>query len=238
MSLWRFLFTTGIGWWLGGSLGAIIGAIVSTMIKTEGDATSRPYARQQEGFVASLLVLLAAVMKADDRVLKSELDYVKVHLRTLFGEQQAAQALIILRDIIKEDIPVIEVCHQIRVNLDYNARIQLLHLLIGLAKADGVVADVEIRLLHQIAMALGISTPDYESVLNMFYENTSSYYKILEIEPTASDEEVKKAYRKMAVRFHPDKVMHLGEELQGPAKEKFQKVNEAYEMIKKERGII
>lgn len=237
MSFWKVLFSAGIGWWMGGPLGAVIGVIIGNMIKTDVQVSSRPYAKQHEGFVASLLVLMAEVMKADGKVLKSELDYVKTHLRTLFGEEQTAQALIVLRDIIKKDIPVIEVCHQIRVNLDYSSRIQLLHLLFGLAKADGSIVQVEIDLIQQMSVTLGISSPDYESVLNMFYETAEAYYKVLEIEPSASDEEVKKAYRRMAVRFHPDKVIHLGEEFQGAAKEKFQKVSEAYEKIKKERGI-
>jgi DnaJ like chaperone protein len=59
----------------------------------------------------------------------------------------------------------------------------------------------------------------------------------LEIDSSASDELLKKAYRKMAIKYHPDKISHLGEEFQNAAKEKFQKVNDAYETIKKERGI-
>ena len=70
----------------------------------------------------------------------------------------------------------------------------------------------------------------------MFYKDANAAYKILEVKEKATDTEVKKAYRKMAVKYHPDKLTHLGEEFQKSAKEKFQKVNEAYETIKKERG--
>ena len=62
------------------------------------------------------------------------------------------------------------------------------------------------------------------------------YYKILGVERKASAEEIKKAYRKVAIKFHPDKVASLGEDVQKAAKEKFQKVLEAYENIKKQRG--
>ena len=71
----------------------------------------------------------------------------------------------------------------------------------------------------------------------MFVPNTDGDYKILEIDPNATNDEVKKAYRRMAMKFHPDKVSTLGEEVQHAAKEKFQKVNQAYENIKKERKI-
>ena len=71
----------------------------------------------------------------------------------------------------------------------------------------------------------------------MFYKEVDSAFKILEIEKSATDLEVKKAYRKMALKFHPDKVAHLGEDHQKAAREKFQKVQEAYEQICKERDI-
>jgi DnaJ like chaperone protein len=116
-------------------------------------------------------------------------------------------------------------------------RIQLLHYLFGIAKADGHVADVEIQLLNRIAVLLEIPKVDSESIKNMFYRDVNSDYKVLGIESTASEDEIKKAYRQMAVRYHPDKVAQLGEEYQKGAKEKFQKIQEAYENIKKQRGI-
>ena len=71
----------------------------------------------------------------------------------------------------------------------------------------------------------------------MFIPSTGAAYKILEVEQSASNDEIKKAYRKMARKYHPDMVSHLGEDFQKSANEKFRKVNEAYEMIKKERNM-
>lgn len=237
MKFLKVLFTAGIGWWMAGPIGGIIGMIIGHLIENGSQVQSVPFASQRNGFVASLLVLMAAVMKADGKVLKSELDFVKLHLRTILGEDQSQQALMVLREVLKKEIPLAEVCHQIRVNLDYNAKIQLLHLLYGLAKADGSLVAGEVTVIHQISRMLGISEADYQSVLNMFYQSPDSAYKILEVDSSVSNEELKKAYRKMAVRFHPDKVSHLGEDFQASAKEKFQKVNEAYEQLKKERGM-
>ena len=62
-------------------------------------------------------------------------------------------------------------------------------------------------------------------------------YKILEVSPDASDDEVKKAYRVAAMKHHPDKVSHLGEDVRKKAEEKFAKVNEAYDKIKAARGM-
>jgi DnaJ like chaperone protein len=121
--------------------------------------------------------------------------------------------------------------------MQVEVRIQLLHYLFGIAKADGHVAEVEIQLLNRIAHLLDIPKVDSESVKNMFYRDVNSDYKVLGIESSATEDEIKKAYRQMAIRYHPDKVAQLGEEYQKGAKEKFQKIQEAYEGIKKQRGI-
>jgi len=120
--------------------------------------------------------------------------------------------------------------------MDYNSRVQLLHILFGIASADGKVDKSELDTIGTISSLLGISSADFLSIKAMFIKNTESDFQILEIESSASDDEIKKAYRKMAVKFHPDKVAHLGEDYRKDAEEKFKKVQEAYENIKKQRG--
>jgi DnaJ like chaperone protein len=85
---------------------------------------------------------------------------------------------------------------------------------------------------------LGITATDYESIRNMFIPATDAAYRILEVDRSVSDEELKKAYRKMALKYHPDKVSHLGEDFRKTAEEKFKSVNEAWEKIKKERNLV
>lgn len=231
----------GIGWWVMGPIGALIGMFLGGQAEEvatpDGKTRNIPPGSARDGFVVSLLVLMAAVMKSDGKVLRSELNYAKNYLRNMLGAEKSREALIVLRDLINKDIPLTDVCHQVRINVRYDSRVQLLHLLFGLGKADGQLSAVEISTIHRISGLLGIGSADYQAVLNMFYDNLESAYKILEVSSSASDEEVKKAYRKMAIRFHPDKVSHLGPEFQKSANEKFSKVNEAYNKIKKERQI-
>jgi len=228
----------GLGWAFFGPLGGILGFALGSLMENVDAQQKSGYSMTTTGsFAASLLVLIAAVMKADGKVLKSELNYVKKYFVQSFGEDSAAEAIHMLRDILKQNIPVQSVCIQIKQNLDYSSRLELIHLMLGVAKADGQVDAGELNTIALIARYLGISSNDFDSIQSMFVEDVNSAYKILEIAPTASDEEVKKAYRKMAVKYHPDKVSHLGEEFQQKAKEKFQRVNEAYEKIKKERGM-
>jgi len=233
----------GLGWALGGPIGAIIGFTVGSMIDgsngqiQRGPTTGYSGRTTTGGYVMSLLVLVAAVMKADGKVLKSELDYVKKFMVHNFGEASAVEATKMLRDLLNQRIPVEEVCRQIKQNMNYSARLQLVHFLFGIAQADGNVDPTEAQLINHICRQMGISNSDTESIQAMFIPNTDADYKILDIDRSASNEDLKKAYRRMAMKFHPDKVSHLGEDFQNAAKEKFQKVNHAYENIKKERKI-
>jgi DnaJ like chaperone protein len=231
----------GLGWVMGGPIGGLLGFLVGSFFDSASVQTSTATSRgitTPGAFGMSLLVLIAAVMKADGKVVKSELNYVKQFFIRQFGQETAKEALVMLRDLLKQDIPVRDVCTQISRNMDYSSRLQLLHLLFGVSGADGRFHPSEVKLIEAISGYLAISSSDYLSIRNMFIPETDSAYKILEIEPSASNDEVKKAYRKMALKYHPDKVSHLGEDFRKTADEKFRKVNEAYEKIKRERDIV
>lgn len=233
----------GLGWALFGPIGGIVGFVVGSLFdksqQLQIDGTPpKGQTTTQGGYVMSLLVLVAAVMKSDGKLLKSELEYTKQFFVRSFGNAAAGEAIKILRDILNQNIPVNDVCVQIRKNMDHPSRLQLLHFLFGIADADGQVHETEHKLIMHIAQQMGISEKDYQSIEAMFVANTDAAYKILEVEASATDDELKKAYRKMAVKYHPDKVHYLGEDIQRAAHEKFQKVNEAWETIKKQRGIV
>jgi len=228
----------GLGWAFFNPIGGLIGFAIGAMLDNLGEAGQQQKRNTTAGdFLISVLVLLADVMKADGKILKSELDYVKIYLKRSFGEDDALEALRVLKEILNKPIPEDEICLQIRNNLDYSSRLQLLHLLYGLALADGVISKEEIYTIERISNKLGIYSNDYISIKSMFVEETNWAYKVLEVEKSASNEEIKKAYRKMALKYHPDKVGYLGEEIKTAANEKFKKMNEAYEKIKKERGM-
>ncbi len=228
----------GLGWVFGGPIGGLLGFLMGAFVDETTPGQKQISSETTPGaFGVSLLVLVAAVMKADKKVLKSELEYVKKFFIQQFGAESTREAMILLRDILKQDIPLKDVCRQIAKNMDYHSRIHLIHFLFGIAGADEKFEINEVEIIHRIAGYLNISERDYNSLKNMFIPETDSAYKILELSPDASDEEIKKAYRKMAFKYHPDRVAHLGEDFRKAADEKFKKVNEAYEKIKKERNI-
>ena len=227
----------GLGWAFGGPIGGILGFMFGSMVDGMQSGTPAYSGTRTGDFSISLMVLAAAVMKADGKVVKSELDYVKNFLNQQFGEVEGQNKLLMLREILKQEYNVQEVAAQIRQFMEYPSRLQLVHFLFGISLADGSYHAREIDMIEAIASYLGIRQADINSIKAMFVKDVDSAYKILEVSKNASDEEIKKAYHKMAIKYHPDKVAHLGEEVRRAATEKFQKVNGAYEEIKKQRGI-
>jgi len=235
------IFGAGLGWAFGGPIGGLIGWWLGG---TFDDPSNKPpifdQGTQQTrpgDFAVALLVLVAAVMKADGKVVRAELDYVKQFLINSFGRQNAQEMLVLLKNLLEQDYYVYEVAGQINRHMSSAEKLQLLHVLFGISQADGHVHKTEVELIREIGQHLQVNAADVDAILAIVSKDASAHYTVLEIDPTASDQEVKKAYRSMAARFHPDKVHHLGPDFQKMADEKFKAINEAYQAIKQERGL-
>lgn len=243
MGFFGKLIGGGLGWAFGGPIGALIGVAVGSMFdkspsgQTSGSSQQRH--TTEADFKMSLLVMMACVMKADGKVLKSELDVVKRFLVANFGEDGALEALKILKNLLEQPINETEVAMQINQYMNYSAKLQLVKLLFDIAYADGEVHSTELDMIKRISDIFRLSYQDFDSMKAPYTKTTDVNwpYKALEIEPTATDEEIKKAYRRMAMKYHPDKVHTLGEDVKKSATEKFRAINEAYESLKKNRGI-
>jgi DnaJ like chaperone protein len=246
-----------LGWTMGGPIGGIIGFALGSIADDKSfkdTPAKRPYQGSSQrtntgryeqyrhhtstgDFASALLVLSAAVMKADNRLLKVELDYIRAFFKKQFGEEAALHHIGVLKNVLRQDIPLRQVCEQIRYYMEHSMRLQLMYYLFGIANADGNVDAQEMDILERIGAYMGINEKDFASLKAMYFKkDDNSMYKILEISPDATDDEVKKAYRKMAMKYHPDKLRNLGPEHEKAANEKFQEVQKAYDIIKKVRG--
>ena len=257
-----------IGKWIGGflgfitagPLGALAGIVLGSLFDKGIDEVNTPDHNvfndqrheaegQRNSFFFSLLVLAAYVIKADGKIMHSEMECVRKFLRNNFGIAAEQQGNAILLKIFEEQKKmdarqpgafrnaVMQSGAQIADNMDYGQRLQLLNFLALIAKADSHVSHEEIEAIRQIAAAMRMSAQEVDSIFNLGSDNLDAAYKVLEISPSATDEEVKAAYRKMALKHHPDRVATLGEEVRRAAEKKFQEINEAKELIFKARGI-
>lgn len=233
-----------LGWAMFGPIGGILGYFITSRL--EKLATEAAYDEeanwnqgQRNSFLMSLIVLSAAVIKADGKTTEKELATLRAFFTQSFGASAGDEAVEIVKEVVKKDFNLYDVCVQIRSCMDYSQRLQLFHYLVSLGVCDGLVQR-EIDILEVIAHYIGLSKADVDSIFAIYRptpQSNESNYRMLGIEPTATNDEVKKAYRKMAVKYHPDKVATLGPDVQKAAEEKFKAISQAYEAICKERGM-
>lgn len=251
MSIGKWLLG-GLGFALGGPLGAIIGFIVGSIfgesshsLPTYDAPQQGPHSRAQRvrttqgDLRISLLVLISCVMKADKQVLKSEVAHVKPYLIRLYGEEGAKQALHMLKELLVQNIDYAAVAIQICDNVNYSTRLEIIHMLLDIANSDGEIVIGELEMIRRIAANMSISVNDLNSLEALYHKakDPNWAYAALNITPGATDDEVKKAYRRMAMKYHPDKLTSATEEMKETGAAKFRAVNDAYEHIKTLRGI-
>ncbi len=247
-----------LGFMAGGPLGALAGYVLGSLFESQSveneyeytnQTNENPNVGQRNSFLFSMLVMASYIIKADGRIMHSEMEYVRKFLRQNFGEQAVTEGEKILLNLFEESKRMdaqnpyaykstIRDCGaQIAANLPYEQRLQLFTFLINIAKSDGSVCNEELQALREVAGYLGLSSVDVDSMLNMGDDTLEAAYKVLEVDPSATDAEVRAAYRRLALLHHPDKVATLGEDVRKAAEEKFQLINAAKEKIYKARGM-
>lgn len=236
----------GIGWTFFGPLGAIFGAYIGSMLSEKqprqtifegktikGNGSSYGGTRAGD-FAVAMLSLFAYVSKSDTTVRSSEVQYVKNYLIKKFGEKNAQDLLYLYKEILKKDYNIHDITRQINQHMDYYSHLELIHVLYGIAGADTVFKPAELQAIQDICSGLGVSAKDQESIKSIFIKTNNQAYGILNVSPEDDTETIKKAYRSLAVKYHPDKVASLGPEIQKLAEEKFKAINDAYQTIRKE----
>ncbi len=227
----------------GAILGFILGSLFDNMGGGQRDARTifQEYTRPNVSpadFELNLLSLCSIIIKADGQVNQRELDYVRQYFLSTYGKEKANAIFRTFNEVIKKrEVSAQRIATYLAQRTRYEVRLQLLHFLFGIAQSDGRVSEAEIRKLEEIARYFKVGQYDFQSIMAMFIKSADNAYKILEVDKSASDDEVKKAYRKMAKKYHPDRVVTENEAIKKGAEEKFKEVQKAYETIQKERGI-
>ncbi|MBG65557.1 MAG: molecular chaperone DjlA [Flavobacteriales bacterium] len=235
MSLGKYL-GIGAGWFLAGPIGAIVGYYIG---KNFFDGNNN----NAQAYEISLLILSSLVIKSDGKIVDSELTFVRNFFVKTFGTHKANKYFKIFNRLNKESLEskLRPVCQQITANVNHASRLQIIHFLFGVSASDNHIDSSEIMLIKKISTYFNINSYDFESIKSMFLKNNNSsdiskWYKILEIDEHATTQDIKKAYRKMAMKFHPDKLQNVSLEIKKLAEEKFLAIKEAYDNIMKIKG--
>lgn len=244
-----------LGSWLGGPIGAIAGFVLGSILDSSSDddvettytrSTTDRDEETRNGYLFSMLLLAAEVIQADGKIMHSEMEYVRRTLRNSFGISAESQGDAILKKIFEQRKQMgesqwnsqLRQCYaQMVRSLTYEQRLQLVAFLCEISKADGKIDPQEVTVLKQIAVNLGIDESNIDQMLNLGGDTLEEAYKVLGITPDATDEEVKKAYRKMALQYHPDKVATLGDDVKAAAEKKFKEIGKAKDLIYQARGL-
>ena len=219
-------------------LGLFIGYFIGLFIEKNFSLSSKNFSTGSGKFELNLLGLAAILIKSDGEVSQNELDYVRKYFVSVFGKNRANNIFKIFNENInKQKISSKEICSFFLLRSNYETRLQLIHFLFSVAKADGMVSNNELLKLKEFSNLFKISLADFDSIKAMFVDQIGSAYKILEVSSDATNEQIKSSYRRLVKIHHPDKIQNLDESYKKVAKEKFQKIQDAYEKIKKERAI-
>ncbi|WP_459210456.1 TerB family tellurite resistance protein [Aquimarina rhabdastrellae] len=226
----------------GALLGFILGSLFDGASSNKSSSINSAFKTRKEvspgDFELNLLSLASIVIKADGHVNQTELIYVRQYFVSSYGKDHANAIFKTFNEVIKKrEVSAQRICFYLSQRTRYPSRLQIIHFLFGIANADGVVSEAEAREIELMSGFLRIGRHDFESIKAMFFKSADNAYKILEIDKSASNAEVKKAFRNMAKKYHPDKVQHLGDAYVKGAEEKFRTVQKAYEQIQKERGM-
>lgn len=246
-----------LGWITLGPFGALIGAWIGSKFGEDeamasdgsrlfSDGSAQTTEANRNSFLMSMLLLASYIIKADGRIMHSEMELLRQWLRQNFGDIAAQQGDQILRRMFEASkqqgddryrTNIKDSCLQMSMHLDYSERLQLLSFLVTIAQADGNVDATEVTALKEVAGWMQMPEEEIDSLLNLEKDDLDSAYKVLGLTADATDDELRRAYRRLALEHHPDRVAVLGEDVRRAAEKKFQEINAAKERIWKARGL-
>ena len=242
-----------------GIVGALIGYFIGSAIDRSlslGVGAVNPFTADQrrESFLKTSFTLMGTLAKADGHVSKLEIAQVEGFMNQMgMTAEHRQQAINYFKEGTSPDCDVNAVLKEFRTHCGHTRNLNqvLLSYLIAVALADGVMHHAEEAVLQRIASALGFTSQEFLQLLSMINAQdhfsgsaasseatVSEAYKALGVESTATDKEVKKAYRQLMSKYHPDKLMGQGvpEDMIQSAKERSQEIVSAYDLIKKNRA--
>ncbi|MBI5557911.1 MAG: DnaJ domain-containing protein [Deltaproteobacteria bacterium] len=196
----------------------------------------------RNNFVALLVQILVKIAQFDGNVTREELQTIKNFFRSHlhYTQNQMFWVNELIKDAIQNTESLEASLEQFKSSFAYEPRLILVELVYQVIFSNDRVSDQDLELARNIAEYLELSPYDLQTIQSRYVHRRHAavyqernYYDVLGLNSDANFEEIKKAYRKLSMKYHPDKVGHLGEEFKGVAEEKMKEINAAYQHLKK-----
>lgn len=242
-----------LGLFIGRTPGAIIGVIIGAIIDYLQKAEPENKKENENRVDDDVIILAAALLKTKPAIGNIELEYLKRFLARFYGTIRIPECTEKLHYYFEKKIDINYFAQSMAENYSYRARMRIFEFYFGLAASDAEVSGQEEKILIHIAKGLGLSHVHYDNIRSTYFnrfkqsENKSrfpvnpqrinDFYTTLGISANVGDAEVKKAFRTMVLKYHPDRNVFENERQKKEATEKFHHVTQAYERIKEHRGI-
>lgn len=220
-----------MGFMFAGPLGAIAGIYLGKAFD-QNKSTQR--IEPKAVFQINLIAILSYMARVDGRVDEKEVRAILEMFRRMgYGPAQMGTIQQTLQFSLQQPIQLGEVCRNFTRATSYQERLMLLRMVYVVVMADGVVHPAEKKAIEEIVVYFQITVEDFRAIQGEFIKDVddSKYYKVLGLNKGATKAEIKRAYRKLALSHHPDRVAHLGPEYAKIATEKFKDINEAYQKV-------
>jgi DnaJ like chaperone protein len=225
-----------LGWMLTGNpLGGVLGFIAGTLIQ-QGDK-DRPAGTVKgvSEFEVNLMVLASHLIKIDGRISAGQAAFTEQFLNAHFDPQFGAERARIFNHCLQKEYDLNAACGQIRMYSELGTRIQVVRFLIDLAQCDGEMTERQNYFVFRIAGYLNINDVDYRKLKAEHVLQPVTVYDILGVTRQMDFAEIRTVYRKLVLKYHPDRNKDASDEEKKKLAQKFQQVQEAYEKIKAER---
>ncbi len=224
-----------IGWAVGGPLGGLLGYLAGSLT---GGNESNP-AKPTEGvteFEVNLIVLASHLIKIDGYVNNREIEFTKQFFNAHFNDAYAEKRAQIINHCLHKEYDLNIVCDQMRMYTSLSTRVQVVRFLFDLATSDGDLHEREQYFIFRIAGYLNVNDVEFRRLKKEHLEERpQSAYEVLGVRVEMSFEEIRTAYRKLVLKYHPDRNKNAGEQEKKELNRRFQLIQEAYKQIKEAR---
>lgn len=223
----------GLGWMMTGNpLGGLLGFIAGSFMERGNKSEARHILDGLSEFETNLLVLASHLIKIDGKVSLEEISFTENFLNAHFDEKLSAKRAQVLNHCLQKEYDLNIVCDQLRMYAKHSTRVQVVRFLFDLALSDGELNERENFFIFKVAGYLTVNDVEFRKIKKEHLEQTISEYETLGVKKDASFTEIRNVYRKLVLKYHPDKNTHLSEEERKQLARKFQQIKEAYETLK------